>query len=48
MVYKQEQPSSLISDLIEKINIRSKEQPKILQIGSTLWKEENSKLINLL
>lgn len=44
----EEQPSSLINDPIEEINIRTNEQPKILQIGFTLSIEEKTQLISFL
>ncbi|CAN6472331.1 unnamed protein product [Victoria cruziana] len=47
-ISKQDQPSSLVNDPIEEINIGTPDQPKILQIGSSLSEEEKSILVSFL
>ncbi|CAN6440493.1 unnamed protein product [Victoria cruziana] len=47
-IAKQDQPSSLVNDPIEEINIGTLDKPKILQIGSSLSQEEKSNLVSFL
>ena len=47
-IQKQDEPSSLVQDPTEDINIGSEDDPKILKIGSSLSPEEKERLINFL
>ena len=47
-IQKQDEPSSLVQDPTEDINIGSEDDPKILKIGSSLKAEEKARLIQFL
>ena len=44
-IQKQDEPSSLVQDPTEDINIGSEDDPKILKIGSGLKAEEKARLV---
>ena len=47
-IQKQDEPSSLVQDPTEDINIGSEDDPKILKIGSSLSEVEKARLIQFL
>ena len=47
-VQKQDEPSALVQDPTEDVNIGSEEDPKILKIGTSLSPEEKERLTNFL
>ena len=47
-IQKQDEPSSLVQDPTEDINIGSEDDPKILKIGSSLSPEEKERLTHFL